>query len=115
MEALSQYLQNNPLIILVMFVITVLSGIITIIFGWKRFRDDILLRKITVPAYTYLVILFLVALAIIFWPAIEDRPKRLRTIEGESFGVQRIILDGKRFVNCKFENTELVFRRIKGN
>ena len=93
-----------------MFIISILSGIMTIIFGWKRFRDDILLKKITVPIYAYLIILFLVALAIIFWPAIEDRPKRLRTIEGESFGVQRILVDGKRFVNCKFRKTELAFR-----
>ena len=52
----------------------------------------------------------LIALAIIFWPAIENRPKRLRTIKGESFGVQRILVDGKHFVNCKFRKTELVFR-----
>lgn len=110
MEVLIQFLQNNPLIILGMFTIAVLSGIITIIFGWKKFRDDILLKKITVPVYAYLVIFFLIALAIIFWPAIEDRPKSLRIIKGESFGVQRIIVDGKRFVNCKFRKTELVFR-----
>jgi len=110
MEVLIQFLQNNPLIILGMFTITVLSGIITIIIGWKKFSDDILLKKITVPVYAYLVIFFLIALAIIFWPAIEDRPKPLRTIKGESFGVQRILVDGKRFVNCKFKKTELVFR-----
>jgi len=112
MDNLIKFLQNNPIIILVTFIITALSGIsviIGIIFGWKRIRDDILLKKITVPVYAYLIILFLVVLAIIFWPAIEDRPKPLRTIEGESFGVQRIIVDGKRFVNCKFRKTELVF------
>lgn len=110
MDRLIQLLQNNPMIILAMFIISILSGIITIILGWKRFRDDILLKKITLPVYAYLVILFLVALAIIFWPAIEDRPKRLRSIKGESFGVQRVFVDGKRFVNCTFRNTELVFR-----
>ena len=44
----------------------------------------------------------------------EYRPRRLRTIEGESFGVQRILADGKRFVNCKFRRTELVFRGEAG-
>lgn len=97
-----------------MFIITALSAIMTIIFGWKRFRDDILLKKITVPVYAHLIILFFVALAIIFWPAVEDRPKPLRTIEGESFGVQRVLVDGKRFVNCKFSKTELVFRGEAG-
>jgi hypothetical protein len=28
--------------------------------------------------------------------------------------VQRILVDGKRFVNCKFRNTELVFRGEAG-
>jgi len=114
MDNLIKFLENNPIIILVMFIITALGGIISIILGWKRFRDDILFKKITVPVYAYLIILFLVAMAIIFWPAIEDRPKRLRTIEGESFGVQRILVDGKRFVNCKFRKTELVFRGEAG-
>jgi len=110
MDRLIQLLQNNPLIILAMFIISVLSGIITIILGWKRFRDDVLVKKVTLPVYAYVIVFFLVALAITLWPAIGDRPKRLRTIEGESFGVQRILVDGKRFVNCKFKKTELVFR-----
>jgi hypothetical protein len=117
MNKLIEFLQNNPIIILVTFIISVLSGIsiiIGIILGWERIRDDILLKKITVPVYAYLIILFLVVLVIIFWPAIEDRPKRLRTIKGESFGIQRVYLDGKRFVNCTFDGTELVFRGEAG-
>jgi hypothetical protein len=114
MEVLIQFLKNSPVIILGMFIITVLSGIITIIVGWKRLRDDILLKKVTVPVYAYLVVLFSIALASIFWPAIENVPKGLATIKGESFGVQRIFVDGKRFVNCKFTKTELVYRGEAG-
>ncbi len=110
MNTLIESLQNNPMIILVMFIITLLGGLMGILLGWKRFHDDFLSKSVTVPVYAYLIIPFVVALAYIFWPAIEDRPKRLRTIEGESFGVQRILVDGKRFVNCKFRKTELVFR-----
>ena len=117
MDNLIKFLQNSPIIILVTFIITALSGIsvvIGIILGRKRIRDDILLKKITVPVYAYLIILFLVVLAIIFWPAMKDRPKPLRTIKGESFGVQRILVDGKRFVNCNFPKTELVYRGEAG-
>jgi hypothetical protein len=114
MDGLIQLLQNNPLIILVMFIISVLSGIITIILGWKKFYNDVLSKRITLPVYAYLIIFFFVALVIIFWPTIEKRPKRLRTIEGESFGVQRVYLDGKRFVNCTFEGTEIVFKGETG-
>ena len=113
MDNLIKILQNNPTFQLVTLIITALSGIsiiISMILGRKRIRDDILLKKITVPVYAYLIILFFVVLSIIFWPAIEDRSKPLRTIKGESFGVQRIIVDGKRFVNCKFRKTQLVFR-----
>lgn len=110
MDSLTQLLQNNPLVILIMFVISLLSGIIGISIGWRKFYDDVLSKRVTLPVYAYLVIFFFVALLIIFWPAVEDRPKKLRTIEGESFGVQRIIVDGKRFANCTFRKTELVFR-----
>ena len=111
MEILEDFLRNSPFINLAMFTITVLSAIISISLGWRRFRDDILLKKITLPVYTYLVILFIIALAVIFWPAVEMRPKKIRTIEDESFGVQRIIVDGKRFVNCTFRKTELLLKR----
>ena len=114
MNTLIELLQNSPIIILVMFIIALVSGIFTIFSGWKKFRDDILLKKITVSVYTYLVIFFLMALAVIFWPAIKDRPKPLRTIKGETFGVQRILVDGKRFVNCNFRKTELVYRGEAG-
>ena len=93
-----------------MFIITVLSGIITIILGWRKFYKDILSKNIILPVYVYLIVFFFVALAIIFWPAIESRPKPLRTIEGESFGIQRVYADGKRFVNCRFDGTEIVIR-----
>jgi hypothetical protein len=115
MDNLIKNLQNNPIIILVMFIITLLGGLIGIILGWKRFYDDFLSKSITLPVYVYLIILFVVALAIIFWPAIKDRPKQLQTIKGESFGVQRIVVDGKRFVNCNFRKTELVFRGEAGS
>ena len=114
MDNLIQLLQNNPLIILAMFIITVLSGIITIILGWKKFYKDILSKSITLPVYAYLIIFFFVALAIIFWPTIENRPKPLRTVKGESFGIQRIFIDGKSFVNCNFNGTELVFKGESG-
>ncbi|MBA7716559.1 hypothetical protein ES703_125633 [subsurface metagenome] len=110
MEALIRFLQNNKLIILVMFIITLLGGLMGIILGWKRFYDDFLSKSITLPVYVLIILFVVVALAIIFRPAIKDRPKGLKTIKGESFGVQRIVVDGKRFVNCTFRKTELVFR-----
>ncbi len=134
MEALIRFLQNNALFIFVMTIITLLGGLMGIILGWKRFYDDFLSKSITLPVYVLiilfvfvalairflpatenrpvyvLIILFLIALALIFRPATKDRPKELQIIKGESFGVQRIFVDGKRFVNCTFGKTELVYR-----
>jgi hypothetical protein len=97
-----------------MFIITFFSGVVTIVLGWKRLYNDILSKKVTLPIYAYLIILFFVFLAIIFRPAIKIQPKGYRTIEGESFGVQSVVLDGKRFINCSFDGTELVFKGEAG-
>ena len=111
MEVLIRFLQNNRLIILVMFIITLLGGLMSIILGWEKFYDDFLSKSITLPVYMYLIILFVVvALSIRFWPATKDQPKGLQTIKGEVFGVQRILVDGKHFVNCSFRKTELAYR-----
>ena len=113
MDFLTDLFQNNPLVVLITTIVTLLSAIITIVAHWKPFYRDVLLKKITFPAlpvYAYLIILILITLSTVLWPAIEDRPKKLRTIEGESFGVQRVIVDGKHFVNCTFRKSELLFR-----
>ncbi len=113
MDNLIKFLENN-IIILIMFIITLLGGLMGIILGWKRFYDDFLSKSITLPVYVLIILFVVVALAIRFLPATKDHPKRLKTIKGESFGVQRIVVDGKRFVNCKFRKTELVFRGEAG-
>jgi len=114
MDRLIRLIQNNALIALIIVIISVLSGIITIIPWCRRFQQDVLSKRITLPVYAYLIILIFIALVIIFWSTIKIHPKRLRTIKGESFGVQRIYVDGKLFVNCQFNGTELVFRGEAG-
>lgn len=114
MTGFIEMLQNHPLIIFGMFIISVLSGIMTIVKEWRGFYSDVLSKKITLPVYAYLIIIFLIALGYIFWPKPKDRPKQFRTIEGESFGIQRVYIDGKRFVNCNFNGTEMVFTGESG-
>jgi len=114
MDFLTDLFQSNPLVVLIVTVVSLLGGIITIAAHFKPLCRDVLLKKVTLPVYAYLIILFLVLLVVILWPATKDRPKELQTIKGESFGVQRIFIDGKRFVNCKFRGTELVFKGEAG-
>ncbi|WP_243555996.1 toll/interleukin-1 receptor domain-containing protein [Priestia megaterium] len=45
--------------------------------------------------------------------ATEGATTELETIEGQSFGVQQVFLDGKRFVNCTFDGSELVYKGEK--
>jgi len=110
MDRLAEFLQTNPVIIIATFVLSLVSLIATVVARRKQLWSDFLSKKITLPVYVYLVLILVGLLAAMLWPAAEKRPKRLRTIEGEEFGVQRVIMDGKRFRNCQFHKTELVFR-----
>ncbi|PEX84078.1 toll/interleukin-1 receptor domain-containing protein [Bacillus cereus] len=42
--------------------------------------------------------------------SISKTTKELETIEGRTFGVEQVQLDGKRFVNCTFDGSELVYK-----
>lgn len=42
----------------------------------------------------------------------EENPK-IESVSGKNFGTERVILDGKRFENCTFHNTELIFEGTK--
>ena len=105
-----------PLLAALMTIILGWKKLMAIILGWKRVCVDFLSKSVTLPVYVYLIILFVIvvvaALAIKFWPATpatKDRPKELRIIKGETFGTQRIKIDGKRFVNCTFAKTEFAY------
>ncbi len=110
MERVAEFLQTNAYIIVVMFVLSAGKIAFDIIARRKQLWHDFLSRKITLPVYVCLILIFLVLLLKVLWPVTEMRPKSIRTIENEEFGIQRVIVDGKRFVNCKFHKTELVFR-----
>jgi len=114
MERLIQLLQASPLIILAMFVLSMASGVMTILLGWKKFYTDYLCKTIKIPTWLLLCILFVVFLAVIFKPAFTRLPKELETIDGVSFGVQRVQIDGKRFTNCTFHGSELLYKGEAG-
>ena len=114
MERLAEFLQTNPVIVILTFVVSVAGAIITIGAQRKQIWRDFLSREVTLPVYVYLILVLAVLFVTMFWPAHDDRTRPLRTIEGEKFGIQRIIVDGKRFVNCEFHRTELVYRGEAG-
>ena len=106
-------LKNHPLIIVVMFILSVLSAVITIVLGWTAFYKTILSQEIRLPVWFLLLILFTFAIIYIFRPQKSRKVQELETIEGAKYGVQRVEIDGKRFVNCEFEGSELIFHGEK--
>lgn len=54
------------------------------------------------------LICFIVA-AIFIHVGVKYYPTKTKDIANKSFGVERIVIDGKFFVNCNFNGTELVF------
>jgi hypothetical protein len=113
MEYLKELLTSNPIIVLIMFLITFISGIIAIVLGWKKFYEDYLSKKIYLPVWA-LFLLFILACVFIITitgkKPIEEEMKEFVIIEGKQFGVQQVVLDGKRFVRCFFDGTELIVK-----
>lgn len=107
---LTDQLQRNPLVVFFMFIIALLSGIITVVLGWSDFYNDYLSKEIVIPLWMLLLLGLIAAVFLIIKPTKRNKPKGLITVEGEKFGVQQIVVDGKRFVNCEFDGTELVFK-----
>lgn len=81
--------------------------------SWEDFYTNYLSKPITIPVWLPIISIFLLLVIFVFRPQ-KKKPsiKQLETIEGENFGVQQVILDGKRFVNCTFDGSELVFNGL---
>ena len=114
MNKLAEILQRHPLIIVSMFALSLLSSVVTIILGWEQFYNSFLSKEISIPIWAYLFAILIFAIYFIFREAAPKFTKELETIEGKSFVVQQVEMNGKRFVNCSFDGSELVFRGING-
>jgi hypothetical protein len=110
MKKIVEILQKHPLIITGMFIITLLSAMMSIILGWAKFYSDFLSININIPVWAFILFIVIAIIIYIFRPTSSRKVKELETIEGKKFGVQPIEVDGKRFVNCEFDGSELVFR-----
>jgi FtsH-binding integral membrane protein len=63
------------------------------------------LPPIPVPAWLFV---FLLAFVCCWW-WVGRKPRKLKPVVDQTFGVEPIILDGKNFVKCKFNGSELIF------
>ena len=63
--------------------------------------------SITVPIWIIGIVIFIIVY--LFYLDYQSKSTDLETIYNKNFGVERVILDGKKFVDCKFDRSELVY------
>jgi hypothetical protein len=68
------------------------------------------LPPIPVPAW---VVVAVVGFPIGWW-VVDQRRKKLIPIVGATFGVEKVVCDGRHFIDCKSDGTELVFHGTSG-
>lgn len=94
-----------------MFIVSFVSGLAGLILGWDQLYRDYLSKSVEIPVWLLLLaILVLPSVRIAYRSLIsEQKPKELQKVEGKRFGVQQIIVDGKRFERCEFHGSEIIF------
>jgi hypothetical protein len=76
---------------------------------------EIIKRTSSIPNITIPFWLFCLLVALIpTYFAVKSYSARTKDIANKSFGVERVVVDGKHFTNCKFNGTELVFTGARG-
>lgn len=91
MNNLIEWLSQNPIIVLVMFIISLISGLMGIVLGWKRFFEDYLSKSVSIPVW--IIVIIFISMPAIFAilvgsKPIEDEIKELSLVEGKKFGIQ---------------------------
>ena len=114
MDFLAKWLQGNPTAVVLMFFFTVFGGLATLIgffVGFKKLYRIYLSRQVSLPRWVLILagIGFCVLMLIRLSPEGETQVD-LTPVHDKTFGVQRVILDGKLFAHCTFNRTEMIFR-----
>lgn len=117
MKELSEWLSSNPIIVLIMFLITIFGGVMGIILGWKQFYRDYLSKNLTIPVWLLLICFIFISILFLIFSnknIEQEKIKELELVQGKTFGIQQVVLDGKRFERCSFDGTEMVFNADNG-
>lgn len=110
MDKLFEWLAHNPIVVL----IGLISALMTIFLTWKRFFNDYLSKRVAIPLWLILIISVFLLVLFLGRSSVKEEPKELSLVEGKKFGIQQVVLDGKRFVRCSFDGTELIFNGEHG-
>ncbi len=116
MKEVSKWLQSNPTLVMLMFLVSLTSGVIGIALGWEQFYEDYLSKSVEIPIWLLLLAALLTPLLVGFYRSVNfgTTGKELIPVEGKQFGVERLVLDGKSFERCEFHGTEVIFEGANG-
>lgn len=110
MKNLSSFLTKNPVVLVVVFFLSLSSAVFTLLLGGKDIYENYLSKAVSIPAWFVLLLVVVVFLGwVIYGSRVKlrsHRPNEL--VAGETFGVERINVGGKRFVSCAFDGSELI-------
>lgn len=111
MKRLSNFLMTNPVIVVAMFVLTLISGLVGVLLSWEVLYRDYLSKSVSIPAWLALVGVFAVFFGWILYGTRTHKasPEKVEMVNDKSFGVERVEICGKTFVGCRFQRTELVY------
>jgi len=92
--------------------VEIIIGLIVQAIVWVSSKIfGILPSSVLVPIWVLSVPIIFVILG--FFIVFKARSKKMKDQVKKEFGTQKVILDGKRFTECKFNHTELVYRGEK--
>jgi hypothetical protein len=100
-----------------MFIVSLFSGIIGIVLGWEKFYNETLSKTVDISIWLLLLVIFVSVVVYIWRPQkskVKATEEEFEVIEGQKFGIQQVNLDGRKFINCKFNGTELLFSGENG-
>jgi hypothetical protein len=110
MKRLSEFLTKNPVLVVVVFLLSLASTLVTLILGAKDIYRDYLSKSVAIPAWLVLLALVIILIGWVIYGSrskLEDlRP--LELVADQVFGVERVHIGGRRFVSCTFDGSELI-------
>ena len=105
MQSIIDFVQHNPIAVFFMTILGFISTVFSLVQGYEQY-----VKGVRVPLW-----LALLAIVIVFVFALLSSSKNdeLRLMRGINYGIESVVMDGKRFENCTFEGTNFVVRGEK--
>ncbi|HEY5125460.1 MAG TPA: hypothetical protein VIK14_17150 [Ignavibacteria bacterium] len=71
------------------------------------------MSKIQLPVWIFVLLITYIFMSILFFALNVFEKKSLTTVVDKVYGTEKVVLDGKKFINCTFNRTELIIKGQK--